>query len=113
MIAPEGTRHHALKDVKEGIAYLAYRADVPIIPVAIEGTPGFPTLSRARLAGPGAVISLGSPFRLKRIPGRLSRDVLRQMTHECMYVLARMLPEHRRGVYHNLEQATEVFIEPC
>lgn len=113
LIAPEGTRHDALQDVKEGVAYLAYKADVPIIPVAIEGTHGLPTLSRTRLAGPSAMIRLGKPFRLKRVSGRLSRDVLRQMTDECMYILARMLPEHRRGVYSNLGQVTQELIDYC
>ena len=111
LIAPEGTRHPALQKVKEGIAYLAYKADVPIIPVAIGGTPGLPTLSRKRLAGSSAMIRLGKPFRLKRMQGRLSRDALRQMTDECMYVLARMLPEYRRGVYSNLEKVTQELIE--
>ena len=67
LVAPEGTRHDALKDAKEGIAYLAYKADAPIIPVAIEGTQGFPSLSRRRWAQPGAVGRVGRPIRPKRM----------------------------------------------
>jgi hypothetical protein len=33
------------------------------------------------------------------------------MTDEAMYVLASMLPAERRGVYANLEQATQQTIE--
>ncbi len=111
LIAPEGTRHSALHTVKEGFTYLAYKANVPIIPVAIEGTPGLPTLSSKRLAASNATIRLGKPFRLKRVNGHLSRNQLHQMTNECMYVLAGMLPEHRRGVYSNLETVTHELTE--
>ncbi|MFQ5407373.1 MAG: lysophospholipid acyltransferase family protein [Anaerolineales bacterium] len=111
LVAPEGTRHDALKDAKEGIAYLAYKADAPIIPVAIEGTQGFPSLSRQRWAQPGVVVRLGRPIRLKRIGRRPDRNTLRQMTDECLYALARMLPDRRRGEYADLSKATTDFIK--
>lgn len=111
LVAPEGTRHDALKDAKEGIAYLAYKADAPIIPVAIEGTQGFPSLSRQRWAQPGVVVRLGRPIRLKRIGRRPNRNMLRQMTDECLYALARMLPDSRRGEYADLSKATTDFIK--
>lgn len=111
LVAPEGTRHDALKDAKEGIAYLAYKADAPIIPVAIEGTQGFPSLSRQRWAQPGVVVRLGRPIRLKRIGRRPDRNMLRQMTDECLYTLARMLPDRRRGEYADLSKATTDFIK--
>ena len=98
LMAPEGTRHPALQQGREGIAYLASRAGVPVIPVAVEGTEGFPSLSRRRWRGPGARVAVGRPFRFHERP-RLARDDLRRMTDEAMGVLAGMLPERRRGVY--------------
>ena len=110
LVAPEGTRHKALHKAKAGVAYLAYHADVPIIPLAIEGTEGFPTLSPTRKNRPGAVLRIGLPLRLKRLDTRPTAPQLERMTYECMYTLARMLPPHRRGVYSELESATREFI---
>ncbi|MCH2540187.1 MAG: 1-acyl-sn-glycerol-3-phosphate acyltransferase [Anaerolineales bacterium] len=110
LIAPEGTRHTQLHKAKEGVAYLAYRADVPIVPLAIEGTEGFPTLSPARKKQGGAVMRLGPPLRLKRLSTRPTRTQLEQMTNECMYKLAELLAPHRRGHYADLEQATKEYI---
>jgi 1-acyl-sn-glycerol-3-phosphate acyltransferase len=111
LIAPEGTRNTELRRGKEGVAYIGYRSGAPIIPVAVGGTSGFPTLNPERWRKPGGVVRLGKPFRFKPGPRRLRRELLRQMTDEAMYVLARMLPEERRGVYADLENATQETIE--
>lgn len=112
LMAPEGTRGTQLQEAKEGVAYLASRGNAPVIPVAIEDTSGFPTfrLSR-RWKGPGAHVRFGRPFRYKITDKRPGRDALRKMTTEAMYVMASMLPEHRRGVYADLSQATSETIE--
>ena len=107
LIAPEGTRSDALLRGKLGTAYLAARAQAPIVPVAVEGTQGFPTwpFSR-RWWGQGAQIRFGRPFRFRVTPRNPSRRLLQQMTDEAMYVLAAMLPPHRRGYYADLSLAT-------
>ncbi len=110
LVAPEGTRYPELHKAKAGVAYLAYRANVPIVPLAIDGTEGFPTLSPARMKQAGAVLRVGPPLHLKRIASRPTNPQLDQMTSECMYALARLLPPHRRGVYSELEKATQEFI---
>ncbi len=101
LIAPEATRGPALRRARDGVAYLAYRSGAPIIPVAIEGTEGFPTLSPRRRMQPGAVVRFGRPLRLKRLAGRPSREQLRAIADEAMSRLAAMLPEHRRGAYRD------------
>ena len=112
LMAPEGTRNQALQNAREGIAYLASRAGSPIIPVAIEGTEGFPTFRYSkRWRQPGAHIRFGQPFRYRPSIVRPRQPMLRQMTDEAMYVLASMLPEHRRGVYSDLSKATQDTIE--
>ncbi|MBI4769689.1 MAG: 1-acyl-sn-glycerol-3-phosphate acyltransferase [Chloroflexi bacterium] len=108
LIAPDGTRHPALEQGKEGVAYLAYKSGVPVIPVAIGGTKGYPRFPRG--SGPGATVRLGAPFRFKALPRRPNREQLRQMTDEALYVLAAMLPERRRGYYADLSKATREFI---
>jgi 1-acyl-sn-glycerol-3-phosphate acyltransferase len=108
LVAPEGTRHAQLDDVKEGVAYLASRSGVPVIPTAIDGSPGFPAFrTNPRWRDPGIVIRFGRPFLYKSSLHRPNREQLRQMTDEAMYLLAALLPEHRRGVYADLSKATQ------
>lgn len=111
LVAPEGTRNPVLQKAREGIAYLSYRSGAPIVPVAVTGTEGFPTLSLKRMRQPGAVVKLGRPFRYRRFEGRLRGERLQQMTDEAMYILAEMLPQDRRGYYSDFSQATRETIE--
>ena len=112
LMAPEGTRGESLKEAKGGLAYIASRADVPVIPVAIENTIGFPTTPLSpRWRGPGACVRFGKPFRFKQTGKRPIREELRVMTDEAMYIMAAMLPEHRRGAYADLSRRTTTTIE--
>jgi 1-acyl-sn-glycerol-3-phosphate acyltransferase len=111
LLAPEGTRHAALHEARPGVAYLAYKSCAPIVPIGLEGTQGFPTLSPARWRRPGAEVHLGRPFRFRSFAGRPGREQLRHMMDEAMYVLAAMLPPDRRGAYADLSQATTDTIE--
>jgi 1-acyl-sn-glycerol-3-phosphate acyltransferase len=111
LVAPEGTRGPQLQQGKEGVAYLGYRSGAPIIPVAVEGTPGFPSLSPGRWRKPGAQVRLGRPFRFRTQSVRPGRAQLRRMTDEAMSVLAAMLPESRRGVYGSAGAATQDTLE--
>jgi len=112
LVAPEGTRSPALTRAKEGIAYLANRSGVMVIPVAIDGTIGFPAFRfTSAWQAEGAAVRFGKPFRYKSDINRPGRDLLRKMTDEAMYVLAGMLPENRRGVYSDLSRATEDTLE--
>ena len=112
LVAPEGTRSPRLQQGKEGIAYLASRSDAPIIPVAVTGTSGFPALRFSpRWRQPGSYVRFGRPFRFRPEFRRAGRNQFRQMTDEAMYILAAMLPETHRGVYADLNLATEETIE--
>jgi 1-acyl-sn-glycerol-3-phosphate acyltransferase len=112
LVAPEATRGPQLRQGKEGIAYLATRANVPIVPVAIDGTIGFPTFRFSpRWQETGAHVRFGNPFVFKKMDQRAGKEMLRVMTDEAMYILAAMLPEYRRGVYSDLSLATQETIE--
>jgi 1-acyl-sn-glycerol-3-phosphate acyltransferase len=112
LVAPEAHRGPALRQGKEGVAYLATRGNAPIVPVAIDGTMGFPTLPfMPRWRGPGAFVKFGRPFHLNSPGKRANKEMLRQMTDEAMYILSAMLPEYRRGFYADLSYATHEFIE--
>jgi len=107
LVAPEAHRGPQLRQGKEGVAYLATRANAPVVPVAIDGTIGFPTFRLLpRWREPGANVRFGAPFRFKSLGQRAGREELRLMTDEAMYILAAMLPEYRRGVYSDLSLAT-------
>jgi len=112
LVAPEGTRGDALQQGRDGAAYLASRAGASIVPVAIEGTVGFPVFrNHRRWRQAGAHIRFGKPFRFRAEYHKAKGESLREMTNEAMYVLAKALPEHRRGEYANLEEGTQDTIE--
>lgn len=99
-MAPEGTRArgvYALQRAKSGTAYLATRADVPIVPVGITGTEkvkkSLPRLRRARVR-----VVIGEPFRLPE-SGRVRGPKLDEYTDLIMQRIAALLPAEYRGVY--------------
>jgi 1-acyl-sn-glycerol-3-phosphate acyltransferase len=107
LIAPEGTRNENLQEGKEGVAYLAIKSSAPVVPVAIYGTKGFPSINPKRWREEGATVRVGRPFRFRETPDRVGLEHLRKMTDEAMYKLAELLPEDLRGVYSDLGKATE------
>ena len=112
LVAPEGTRGPALKEGKEGAAYLASRSGAPIVPVAVDGTIGFPAIRFSKAwKEPGARLRFGRPFYYRQEYHHAGREQLRLMTDEAMYVLAGLLPPHRRGIYGDMSKATQDTIE--
>ena len=99
-MAPEGTRAretHALQKGKTGVAYLATRADVPIVPVGLTGTERIKhDLPRLRRAHVRAIV--GKPFRLPE-SGRVRGQKLEEYTELIMHSIAELLPEEYRGEY--------------
>jgi 1-acyl-sn-glycerol-3-phosphate acyltransferase len=99
-MAPEGTRSltGALQEGRTGTAYLASRAGVPILPVAITGTEKMAAnLKRLRRGQMKAVI--GEAFTLPATEGKAKGKQLKECTELIMCRLADMLPEEYRGVY--------------
>jgi 1-acyl-sn-glycerol-3-phosphate acyltransferase len=99
-VAPEGTRARdarGLQKGKTGTAYLAARANVPIVPVGITGTESMshdlPRLRRSRLR-----VTIGQPIRLPE-SGRIRGPKLEEYTDLVMRRIAELLPEAYRGVY--------------
>lgn len=111
LVAPEGTRGPRLRQAKEGAAYLSSRSEAPVIPVAIDGTEGFPALrGSAKWRSGGAVVKFGTPITFDPALQRAKGEQLRLMADEAMFILAGMLPENRRGHYSDLSQATRTTI---
>lgn len=105
LIAPEGTRQPDMIAAKDGLAYLATKANVPIVPVGFENTREFPA-NLKRYRPTHVTARFGKPFRFRTTGKRLPRETLSQMTREAMYQLAALVPEANRGVYGDLTLST-------
>jgi 1-acyl-sn-glycerol-3-phosphate acyltransferase len=99
-IAPEGTRArrvYALQPGKTGAAYIATRADVPIVPVGLTGTEKVKE-NLPRLRRTDVTVTIGEPFRLPE-SGRVRGPKLDEYTDIIMRRIAALLPPEYRGVY--------------
>ena len=98
-------------EAKEGMVYVATKANASLVPVGVDGTDLFPgSLKRLRRAP--VTIRFGRAFRL-RTEGRprIPRAEMHHMTREIMYQLASLLPEQRRGFYRDLDQMTTDYLD--
>lgn len=113
LIAPEGTRHpEGLAEAKDGLAFVATKADAVIIPTGISGAIGW-NAKLFRFQRPRINVNFGRPFRFKTGDGRrVPREALAAMSHEAMYQLALAVQdETRRGFYSDLSKATTDYLE--
>ncbi len=115
LIAPEGTRNRdGLRQPKDGLAFLATKADAVIVPAAVVGTKGWwQRLLTFRFVQ--ADVQFGTPFRFK-LPegGALTKALREQMMREAMYQLALTIPDayaEYRGIYQDIDAATTETIE--
>lgn len=102
-IAPEGTRSStgSLMHPKPGVAFLAAKANVPIVPVAIIGTEK--TIgAMLRLRRSPVRVEFGASFLLPHPGKERGRDkdaALNQAADEIMCQIAKLLPAKYWGVY--------------
>ncbi len=99
-IAPEGTRSSSGKliEAKFGVALVAEKARVPVVPVAIAGTESA-SQKLFVLGRPKVTLSYGQPFLLPPIDPRDRQGSLRRNTDEIMCRIAALLPEKYHGFY--------------
>lgn len=99
-IAPEGRESPlgALEGGTEGAAFIARKADIPIVPVAITGTENWRIYGNMRkLKRTNVSMTIGDAFRLPQVHDR--KTALEEGTRLIMEALACMLPEELRGIY--------------
>ena len=87
--------------LKTGAAFLALRAGVPVVPVAITGSEHVWTLPRGWRVWhhPHVHVVFGEPYR-PRVPAGLStRHAMRIVADEMACRIAALLPEAYRGRY--------------
>lgn len=102
-VAPEGTRSKTgvLQEGKEGAAYIAARANVPIVPAAMWGTED--VFKQLR---PTVNVVYGKPFMLRE--GRAKSEQLQDYTEQIMCSIAALLPEKYHGFYAGNPRIEEV-----
>ena len=111
LMAPEGTRSKEcrLQPGHDGMTFMALRANAPVLPMAIAGVKDFSSNFKG-LRRTDVKVAIGKPFRFQLSEDKIGRNVLHQMTEEAMYQLAAILPPEYRGVYGDLDSATERFL---
>ena len=103
VIAPEGRYSliGGLEEGNQGAAYLAYKADVPIIPVVVIDTGNTHVYGHLKhLQRVPVTLRVGKAFRLTRQADR--HETMRTGTRQIMDSLANLLPEAYRGVYRTV-----------
>ena len=101
-IFPEGTRSGdgRIAQAKPGVAMLATRAGVPILPVGVSGTDRF--LGRGvRFPRIGSRITLrvGRPFAVALDSSLTRREAMQRASDEIMSHIAELVDERHRGRY--------------
>lgn len=100
VIFPEGMRSRGgrLRAAFPGVALIASRSGVPIIPVGITGAEkvkGVAWLWRR----PEITVNIGQPFSLPSVNGKLTKVELSKLTDVIMGRIAELLPPEYRGHY--------------
>jgi 1-acyl-sn-glycerol-3-phosphate acyltransferase len=111
VIAPEGTRSktEAMAEGKPGVAYLAVKAGLPIVPVGLTGTEDRVVVDRLKRFKKSEIkIIVGKPFNLPPLPKKDRDANLKQYTDEIMCQIGALLPEKYRGVYANHPRLQEL-----
>lgn len=101
---PEGTRSKTggLKEPFAGASLVALRSNAPIIPCALVGTEGLPlsgSKPSIRRRYPKVAAIFGEPFVLEQVTSDGQKRSLDDLTDAMMIEIARLLPEHYRGIY--------------
>ena len=110
-VAPEGTRsgHGRLQQGRPGVVWLAMYSGAPLLPVVFYGGEHF-WRSLTHLRRTDFRIIVGQPFYLDTDGVKPARQTRYQIIGEIMYQIAALLPPAYRGVYSDLEAATETYL---
>lgn len=111
VIAPEGTRSKTggLLKGRPGASFLAAKAGVPVVPVAVTGTEDavvgaqFHRLKRANVT-----LRIGTPYTLPPVAGPAREAALDGYTEEIMCQIAALLPPNYRGHYTDYPRVQEL-----
>jgi 1-acyl-sn-glycerol-3-phosphate acyltransferase len=100
VLFPEGTRSKTaqLQTAFPGVALIASRSGVPIIPVGITGTEKIKGMVWV-LHRPRITVNIGRPFYPPPVNGKLTKAELAKLTNSIMGHIAELLPPQYQGNY--------------
>jgi 1-acyl-sn-glycerol-3-phosphate acyltransferase len=103
LLAPEGGRTHELgmRRALPGVAYIADKTAVPVIPVGITGTTDDFFTRAIHLHRPRLEIRIGNSLTLPQVLGNGSarREALQANADQIMQAIAALIPSDYGGVY--------------
>jgi len=110
-VAPEGTRSNTgrLQRGYSGVVTLALHSGAPLLPLVYYGGEHFRS-NLVRMRRTDFNIRVGRRFTLQTGGEKVTRPVRQAITDEIMYQLAELLPPVYRGVYANLDSATQNYL---
>jgi 1-acyl-sn-glycerol-3-phosphate acyltransferase len=114
VLAPEGTRSPTgkLQKAWAGASYMAAKAEVPILPVALIGSEDANVVAHLRrMRRTEITIRVGKAFRLPPLPKKDRDAALEAYTDEIMCRIAVLLPPEKRGEYADHPRLTELLEE--
>jgi 1-acyl-sn-glycerol-3-phosphate acyltransferase len=107
VIAPEGGRSHqpGMRPAYPGVAYIAERAQVPVVPVGVVGATDDFLKQAVRGKRPRLEMRIGKPIILPPVEGRGAqrRAGLQRNSDLVMQRIAELLPSNYWGVYGESE----------
>jgi len=109
-VAPEGTRsrHGRLLRARPGVAMIALRSGVMLLPLAHWGGENF-SGNLKRLKRTDFHVKVGQPFRLQ-VEEKVTRQVRQQVADEIMFQIAALMPEAYRGEYVMMDKSTAKYL---
>ena len=103
VLAPEGGRSHGenMQRARPGIAFIAEKSGVPVVPVGIVGTMDDFFIRAIRAQRPKIEMRIGKPIMLPDVTGRGDerREARQRNADLVMRHIAGLLPEAYRGYY--------------
>ena len=101
VIFPEGmrSRNNELRRAFPGVTLVALRSGAPVVPVGIIGTENIRKFWR--MERPQITVTIGSPFTLPSVDGKLTKEELAGLTDSIMRCVAELLPVEYQGYYRN------------
>jgi 1-acyl-sn-glycerol-3-phosphate acyltransferase len=112
VISPEGTRSKSgnLIEARPGAIYLAWKAGVPVLPVALTGCEDAVVVDRLKHFKRLHIKAVAGEFfdLPQEVSGKDRQATMQHYTDEVMCRIAALLPEERRGIYAQHPRLKEI-----
>ena len=101
VVFPESHRNpeEGLQEGVPGVALMAVKTQTPILPVGIAGSESVGPIWRVAVPTGSISVTIGEPFTLPDVKGRLEPEQLKELMDGVMRRIAACLPERYHGVY--------------